>query len=145
MFTLGAQARLSLGTNVNTPFCSRTHPRIRAEYKVETLHSGTTVGVYILGTQCLNTAPSMPRHYCSGNKYEHGLRPVYTCDFSCDFGAILRTKPAPAYPVRVFSRVSLRRNAAKLAGIGKKGVFKKYVITFFPSHAMLREKDIRAG
>ena len=27
------------------------------EYKVETLCSGTKVGVYILGTQCLNTAP----------------------------------------------------------------------------------------
>ena len=27
------------------------------EYKVETLYSGTKVGVYILGTQCLNTAP----------------------------------------------------------------------------------------
>ena len=26
------------------------------EYKVETLYSGTKVGVYILGTQCLNTA-----------------------------------------------------------------------------------------
>ena len=52
------------------------------------------------------------------------LRPVYTCDFSCDFDAILHTKPAPAYPALVFSRVSLRRNAAKLAGIGKKGVFK---------------------
>ena len=44
--------------------------------------------------------------------------------FRCDFGAILRTKPAPAYPARVFSRVTLRRNTVKLAGIGKKGVFK---------------------
>ena len=31
------------------------------EYKVETLYSGTEVGVYILGTQCLNTAP-----FCAG-------------------------------------------------------------------------------
>ena len=44
--------------------------------------------------------------------------------FRCDFGAILRTKPAPAYPARDFSRVTLRRNTVKLAGIGKKDVFK---------------------
>ena len=31
------------------------------EYKAETLYSGTKVGVYILGTQCLNTAP-----FCAG-------------------------------------------------------------------------------
>ena len=31
------------------------------EYKVETLHSGTKVGVYILGSQSLNTAP-----FCAG-------------------------------------------------------------------------------
>ena len=36
------------------------------------------------------------------------LRPVYTCDFSCDFDAILHTKPATAYPARVCSRVTLR-------------------------------------
>ena len=47
-------------------------------------------------------------------------RPVYTCYFSCNFGAILRTKPAPADPARVFSRVTLRRNTVKLGGIGKK-------------------------
>ena len=44
--------------------------------------------------------------------------------FRCNFGAILHTKPAPAYPAPFFSRVSLRRSTAKLAGIGKKGVFK---------------------
>ena len=33
------------------------------EYKVETLYSGTIVGVYILGTQCLNTAP-----FCAGSQ-----------------------------------------------------------------------------
>ena len=65
--------------------------------------------------------------------------------FRCDFGAILHTKPAPAYPARVFSRVSLRRSTAKIAGIGKKGVFKYYVITFFPIHAMLREKAFVQG
>ena len=65
--------------------------------------------------------------------------------FRCDFGAILGTKPAPAYPARVFSRVTLRRNTVKLAGIGKKDVFIYYVITFFPIHATLREKNIRAG
>ena len=65
--------------------------------------------------------------------------------FRCDFDAILRTKPAPAYPARVFSRVTLRQNTAKLAEIGMKGVFKRYVVTFFPIHAMLREKSIRAG
>ena len=44
--------------------------------------------------------------------------------FRCDFGAILRTKLAPAYPARGFSSVTLRRNTVKLAGIKKKGVFK---------------------
>ena len=53
------------------------------------------------------------------------LRPVYICDFSCDFDAILSTKPAPAYPARVFSRVTLRQNTAKLAEIEKRGVLKK--------------------
>ena len=33
------------------------------EYKVETLCSGTKVRVYILGTQCLNTAP-----FCAGSR-----------------------------------------------------------------------------
>ena len=65
--------------------------------------------------------------------------------FRCDFDAILRTKPAPANPARVFSRVTLRQNTTKLAEIGMKGVFKQYVITFFPIHTMLREKSIRAG
>ena len=44
--------------------------------------------------------------------------------FRCDFDAILRTKPAPAYPAQVFSRVTLRQNTARLAEIRKKGVFK---------------------
>ena len=63
MFTLGARARLSLGTNVNTPFFRLENPPQNLgkmsvpEYKVETSYSGTKVGVYILGTQCLNTAP----------------------------------------------------------------------------------------
>ena len=63
MFTLGARARLSLGTNVNTPFFRLENPPQNSgkmsvpEYKVETFYSGTKVGVYILGTQCLNTAP----------------------------------------------------------------------------------------
>ena len=65
--------------------------------------------------------------------------------FRCDFDAILRTKPAPAYPARVFNHVTLQQNTAKLAEIWKKGVYKKYVITFFPIHAILREKSIRAG
>ena len=60
---------------------------------------------------------------CLCNSSE-SLRPVYTCDFRCDFGAILRTKPAPAYPARVYSRVTLRQNTAKLAEIRKKAVFK---------------------
>ena len=38
--------------------------------------------------------------------------------------AILRTNLPQPYPARVFSRVTLRRNTAKLAEIGKKGVFK---------------------
>ena len=42
----------------------------------------------------------------------------------CDFDAILRAKPASAYPARVFSRVTLRQNTVKLAEIRKKGVFK---------------------
>ena len=44
--------------------------------------------------------------------------------FRCDFDAILRTKPATAYPARVCSRVTLQQNTAKLAEIGKKGVLK---------------------
>ena len=44
--------------------------------------------------------------------------------FRGDFGAILRTKPAPAYLARVFSRVTLGRNTVQLAGIGKRGIFK---------------------
>ena len=60
MFTLGARARLSLGTNVNTPLFKGPTP----EYKVETLYSGTKVGVYILGIQCLNTAP-----FCAGPRH----------------------------------------------------------------------------
>ena len=47
-------------------------------------------------------------------------RPVYTSDFD----AILRTKPAPAYPARVLSRVTLRKDTAKSAEIGKKSFFK---------------------
>ena len=35
-----------------------------------------------------------------------------------------RSKPAQPYPARIFSRVTLRQNTAKLAEIGKKGVFK---------------------
>ena len=66
---------------------------------------------------------------CFSDRYEAekrhtALRPVYTCDFSCDFDAILRTKLAPAYPARVFSRVTLPQNTARLAEIRKKGVFK---------------------
>ena len=60
-----------------------------------------------------------------GHYFEAGmLRPVNTCDFWCDLNAILRTKPAPAYPARAFSRVTLRQNIAKLAEIENKGVFK---------------------
>ena len=61
MFTLGARARLSLGTNVNTPFFQGLTPEFghkhRARIQGLTLYSGTKVGVYVLGTQCLNTAP----------------------------------------------------------------------------------------
>ena len=65
MFTLDGRARLSLGTNMNTPFF-KDPPQGSGtvsvpEYKVEPLYSGTTVGVYILGTQCINTAP-----FCAG-------------------------------------------------------------------------------
>ena len=67
MFTLGARARLSLGTNVNTPFFPGPTPEFGTvslpEYKVEALYSGTKVGVYILGTQCLNTAL-----FCAGTQ-----------------------------------------------------------------------------
>ena len=48
----------------------------------------------------------------------------FSMRFWCDFNAILRTKSAPAYPARVYSRVTLRQNTAKLAEIRKKGVFK---------------------
>ena len=52
------------------------------------------------------------------------LRPIYTCDFSYDFGAILRTKPAPAYPARVFSRVNAATKYRQISRNCKKGVFK---------------------
>ena len=40
------------------PFKDSPHPTVSVpEYKVKTLYSGTKVGVYILGTQCLSTAP----------------------------------------------------------------------------------------
>ena len=46
MFTLGARARLSLGTKVNTPFFQGPTPEFgHGEYKVETLYSGTKMGV----------------------------------------------------------------------------------------------------
>ena len=48
----------------------------------------------------------------------------FSMRFWCDFDAILHTKPAPAYPAQVFSRVTLPQNTAKLAELGKKGVFK---------------------
>ena len=59
IFRLGARARLSPGTNVNTPsiFQGPTPEFGHGEYKVESLYSGTKLGVYILGTQCLNTEP----------------------------------------------------------------------------------------
>ena len=38
--------------------------------------------------------------------------------FHAIFHAILRTKPAPAYPAQVFSHVTLRQNTAMLAEIG---------------------------
>ena len=65
-----------------------------------------------------------PRNRMKNRMCKRAFRPVYTCDFRCDFGAILRTKPAPAYPARVYSRVTLRQNTAKLAEIRKKGVLK---------------------
>ena len=48
----------------------------------------------------------------------------FSMRFWCDFDAILRTKSAPAYPARVYSRVTPRQNTAKLAEIRKEGVFK---------------------
>ena len=69
----------------------------------------------------------------------------FSMRFWCDFDAILRTKSAPAYPARVYSRVTPRQNTVKLAEIREKGVFKYYVIPFFPIHKMLREINILAG
>ena len=48
----------------------------------------------------------------------------FSMRFWCDFDVILHTKSAPAYPARVYSRVTPRQNTAKLAEIRKKGVFK---------------------
>ena len=44
------------------------------EYKVETLYSGTRVGIYILGTQSLNTAP-----LCAGAQALVLGHQVWTC------------------------------------------------------------------
>ena len=41
----------------------------------------------------------------------------FSMRFWGDFDAILRTKPAPAYPARVYIRVTLQQNTAKLAEI----------------------------
>ena len=65
--------------------------------------------------------------------------------FRCDFGAILRTKPAPAYPARVFSRVTLRRNTVKLAGIGKKDIFKNMSYLSFQSTRCVAKKTFVQG
>ena len=81
----------------------------------------------MLEVSCGSTGDTTKMGRIISRKYLHvkaRLHMQFFMRFRCDFGAILHTKPAPAYPARVFSRVSLRRNAAKLAGIGKKGVFK---------------------
>ena len=44
MFTLGARARLSLETNVNTPCFQGPTPELVLEYKVETLYSSEGAG-----------------------------------------------------------------------------------------------------
>ena len=66
--------------------------------------------------------------------------------FRCDFGAILRTKPAPAYPARVFSRVTLRRNTVKLAGLERR-MSSKICHTFLsnPLDASRKKKSCRVG
>ena len=64
-----------------------------------------------------------PRRFWRGN-LKARLHIRFSMRFWCDFDAILRTKPAPAYPARVYSRVTLRQNTAKLAEIRKKAVFK---------------------
>ena len=53
----------------------------------------------------------------------HKPRLTYRLVYTCDFDAILRTKPAPASPTRGFRRVALRQNTAKSADIGKKDFF----------------------
>ena len=79
-------------------------------------------------------------------RYFTVLRPVYTCDFSCDFDAILRTKPAPGYPTLVFSRVTLRHNTAKLAEIGKRGCLQIICDTFLSNPCdALRKKAFVQG
>ena len=48
----------------------------------------------------------------------------FSMRFWCDFDANLSTNLAQAYPARVYSRVKLQQNTAKLAEIRKNGVFK---------------------
>ena len=88
----------------------------------------------------------MPGHRAqNGGTVKARLHMRFFMRFRCDFDAILRAKPASAYPARVFSRVTLRQNTVKLGEIRKKGVFKWNFITFSPIHEMLREINIRAG
>ena len=80
-------------------------------------------------------------------------RPVYTmrfsCDFSCNFDAILRKKPAQAYPTRVFSRVMLRQIPPSLiAEIGKRGLQLIYDIiwlSFQSSRCFAKKASVQVG
>ena len=60
MFTLGVRAQCPSTITDYRSFKDPPHnsPTMSVpKYKVGTLYSGAKVGVYILGTQCLNTAP----------------------------------------------------------------------------------------
>ena len=72
-------------TNVNTPFFQEPTQNSGTVSAPPTLYSGTKVGVCILGTQCLNTAPFFAgaQALVLGTKCEHGPSVcIQTCD-SC--------------------------------------------------------------
>ena len=74
-------------------------------------------------------------------------RPVYTCDFSYDFDAILRAKPAPTYPARVFGRVTLRQSTAILSRNWKEGCLQIICDNFLssPRDASLKKHSYRVA
>ena len=84
-----AWARLSLGTNVNTPFFqgpTSTHSGTLSvpEYKVETLSSDTKVGVYILGTNVWTQ-----HHFEAVLGHQVWARPKIYCTYTAIIRSVL--------------------------------------------------------